>query len=296
MGELAALGTAVLWSFTSILFTIAGRRVGSLVVNRTRLVIAVILLSSTHLLLEGTLFPQDIELEQGLWLGLSGLLGLVLGDAFLFQSLVLVGARLSMLMMALVPVLSTLFAWIFLGEHLSSMDLAAIGLTVLGIAWVVWEANNQRQEISKGSYGIGIFFGFLGALGQSLGLITAKRGLSGDISALSAVLVRMLVAMIVLWILTILLSKARETILSLKDTKALRAIIGASIVGPFLGVWLSIVAIDQTHVGIASTLMALSPIILLPLTHWVFKEKISGRTIFGTVTACAGVAMIFLAS
>ena len=97
MGELAALFTSVAWSFTSLQFTLAGRRVGSAVVNRTRLLIAFIFLSLTHLLLTGALWPQSAAPARWFWLGISGIIGLVLGDACLFQSYVLIGPRLSLI-------------------------------------------------------------------------------------------------------------------------------------------------------------------------------------------------------
>jgi drug/metabolite transporter (DMT)-like permease len=293
MGEIAALGTSVLWSFTSVLFTLAGRRVGSANVNRTRLVVAVFFISLTHWALHGEIIPMDTTPERAFWLGLSGVIGLVAGDASLFQAFVLIGPRLSMLMMALAPVMSTLLAWIFLGEHLGSVDLLAILITVAGIAWVVWESNVRLPEVERKDFILGIFLGIGGALGQAVGLITSKLGMEGGFPPLSATLLRMVTAMFFIWLLTIFQGKARSTLQALKDRKAALSIVGASIVGPFLGVWLSLIAIDQAQVGIASTLMSLSPIFLIPLAKWVFKEQVSSRVVFGTVIALIGVTMIF---
>jgi drug/metabolite transporter (DMT)-like permease len=294
MGEIAALGTSILWSFTSVLFTLAGRRVGSAVVNRTRLVFAVIFITITHQLLQGEFIPNGINTQRIFWLGLSGIIGLVLGDAALFQAFILVGPRLSMLMMALTPVMSALMAWIFLREVLNYVDMLAILITIAGIAWVVWESNNKLPKVARKDYFAGILFGIGGALGQAAGLITSKLGMEGDFSPLSAVLVRLVIAMVVIWIGTFCQGKVRTTIHALKDHKALLAVLGASIVGPYLGVWLSLIAIDLAQVGIASTLMALSPIFLLPLAKLFFNEEISTRIIFGTIIALIGVTLIFL--
>ena len=293
MGEIAALGTSVLWSFTSVLFTLAGRRVGSVIVNRTRLVVAVFFIGLTHWILQGEIIPQDLNPKRVFWLGLSGVVGLVAGDASLFQAFVLIGPRLSMLMMALAPIISTLLAWIFLGEHLGPVDLFAILITVAGITWVVWESNVQLPKVERKNFVLGIILGVGGALGQAVGLITSKLGMEGGFPPLSATLLRMVTAMLFIWLLTIFQGKARSTLYALKDRKATLAIIGASIVGPFLGVWLSLIAIDQVHVGIASTLMSLSPIFLIPLAKWVFKEQVSSRVVFGTVIAIVGVTLIF---
>ena len=136
-GELAALGTSICWSFTSVMFTLSGRQVGSPVVNRTRLLLAVILVSGVHLLTQGEVWPVHSAPSRWMWMGLSGVVGFVIGDAFLFQAFVMIGPRLSMLMMALAPVLSVGMAWVLLGESLSAVELLGIFVTVGGIAWVV---------------------------------------------------------------------------------------------------------------------------------------------------------------
>jgi drug/metabolite transporter (DMT)-like permease len=294
MGEVAALGTSILWSFTSVLFTVAGRRVGSAIVNRTRLVIAVVFVALTHFILQGRLIPQDINTERVFWLSVSGVIGLVLGDASLFQAFVMVGPRISMLMMALAPVMSTVLAWIFLGEVLDSLDLLAVFITVAGIAWVVWESNDKLEKVARKDFLIGILFGIGGALGQAIGLITSKLGMEGGFPPLSAVLIRLFIGMLAIWIMTFFQRKVQSTLKALKDQKALLTIIAASFVGPYLGVWLSLIAIDLAQVGIASTLMSLSPLLLIPLAKWFFDEQVSARVIFGTIAALIGVTMIFL--
>ncbi len=296
LGEIAALTTAVCWTFTAIFFTQAGRRVGSVVVNRTRLVFAVIFLATTHWLVLGTPLPLDAAPERWFWLGLSGIVGLTLGDAFLFQSYVWVGPRLGMLMMSLAPVISTVLAWIFLGETLSPVQIAGIGLTIGGVAWVVLErgsaANGQPRDRS---YTLGILAGLGAATGQALGLILAKKGLGGDFPALSGNLMRMLSATATMWLFTLLAGQAGPTLRRLNaDRGAIRFITGGAIFGPFLGVWLSLVAIQLTQIGIASTLMALPPVLLLPISYFFFHEQITWRAVLGTVAAIVGVAILFL--
>jgi len=289
IGPLAALGTSFCWSFTSTFFTLAGRRIGAMVVNRTRLVLAVIFLALTHWVLQGTPFPWHASPQRWFWLGLSGVVGLVIGDALLFQSFVWLGPRLSMLIMSLVPVISTLFAWVLLGEHLTAWQIAAIVITVGGVASVILDQEGNNAAIVEGkAYLTGVLFGLGAALGQALGLIAAKKGLANDFSALSGTLIRMLVATIVLWGLTLLMRQGQETLRRLKeDPLALKYLFGGAFFGPFLGVYLSLVAVQATKVGIASTLMSLPPIFLLPISHFVFGERISARAVAGTVVAIA---------
>jgi drug/metabolite transporter (DMT)-like permease len=294
IGEIAALTTSVAWSFTSMFFTIAGKEVGSLIVNRTRLLFASSYLLVTHYLLYGNLLPIHAESYRWEWLALSGFIGLVIGDGMLFQAFVLIGARLSMLMMSLVPIISTILAWFFLKEILTIYEIFAIIMTVGGIVWVILERNNRKNHSDSKNYFWGVIFAFGGALGQAFALITAKKGLGGDFPALSANLIRVITATVFFWVIATVQGKTISNFRFWSNKKARWSIIGGSIFGPFLGIWLSMVAIKYAHIGIASTLMALPPIFLLPLTYWIFKERHSWRTIVGTVLAVAGVAIIFL--
>jgi drug/metabolite transporter (DMT)-like permease len=294
LGEIAALGTSVCWTFTSIFFTLSGRRVGSLIVNQARLLLAVVFLSVTHLLLLGVLLPDQPGLYRWFWLGLSGVIGLVLGDGFLFQAFVLIGPRRSMLLMALVPIISILMAWLFLGETLSTTQIVAIGLTVGGIAWVVSEGEANGVQVDRRRYWLGILAGLGGALGQALGLVASKKGMVGGFSPLSATLMRMMVAAAVIWGFALLRGRAGQSMRALADRQASLAILGGAIAGPFLGVWLSLIAVSLTEVGIAATLMALTPIFLLLPSQWIFKERISLQSVVGTAVAIVGVAIIFL--
>jgi len=296
VGEIAALATSFCWSLNSIQFTLAGRRIGSDVVNRVRLVLAALGLSLTHLLLHGELWPIHAEPFRWGWLGLSGAVGLVLGDGCLFHAFLLIGPRRAMLLMTLVPVISTLLAWGWLGETLHPVEIGAVLLAVGGIAWVVSEGQQAHgaPAESRKRYILGVLLGLGGALGQALALVTAKQGLTGDFPSLSATLIRMLVASGVIWLLPLVRGQVGATWRALGDKETWPSLVGGSLTGPFLGVWLSMVAVQRAQVGIASTLMALSPIILIPLDHWIFRERISLRSVAGTVVALAGATVIFL--
>jgi drug/metabolite transporter (DMT)-like permease len=295
IGEIAALGTSVCWTFTSIFFTIASKRIGAVVVNRIRLLLAVVFLTITHLLVQGEWLPLQATPYRWFWLGLSGVIGLTLGDLFLFQSFVWIGPRRAMLLMSLAPIISVVSAWVFLGEKLNTVEIAAVGLTVGGVAWVVVEKENGNgAETDKQHYWLGILLGIGAALGQALGLIASKKGMAGDFTPLSANLIRMIVAMAAMWAYTLLRREAGQTFRALDNRTASLATLGGSFVGPFIGVWLSLVAVKLTRVGIASTLMALPPVLVLPLSFWIFKERISLQAIVGTAVAIGGVALLFM--
>ena len=167
-GELAALGTSMCFAFGSTLFTFAGRELGAQRVNRVRLLLAAILIALVHWLLLGRLFPSDVPVDTVGWLMLSGVVGLVLGDVFLLQAFVLIGPRLSMLMMALAPMFSTVIAWAFLHETLDGQQLIGIALVIAGVVAVVAErqqAGPSSVAATGRSYRIGLLF----ALGRVAG-------------------------------------------------------------------------------------------------------------------------------
>lgn len=293
-GEVAALLTAVCWSFTAVFFSYSGARAGSDVVNRSRLVFAFGFLLIAHRILEGQFFPTGVEPFRWGWLAASSVIGLVLGDAFLFQAYVLIGPRLAMLMMSTVPIISVLFGWLLFGETIASVELAGVVLAVAGVAWVVTEVRGDPSLADRSNYNKGLLYGLLGALGQVLNLVTARYALVDDFSAISATVIRILIAMIILWGLALVRGQFLGTFDKWRDRRVLGAIIAGSAFGPFLGIWLSLIAVQNARLGIASTLMALPPILLIPVEYLVYRRKISRRGIVGTVVAMVGVAMLFL--
>jgi len=212
IGGLAALGTSILWATGSTFFTFASRELGSVAVNRVRLLLATIFLAITHLAINGALLPVNVKPETWFWFVLSGVIGLALGDAFLFQAFVWIGPRLSMLLMSLAPVISVIFSWIFLAERLTLLQVLGIGVTVLGVSTVILDRGIPNQASGQNrNYLKGLLFGLGGAVGQALGLITSKVGLNAGVSPLSGNLIRMFSAAVIMWIIALVMNQAKVT-------------------------------------------------------------------------------------
>ncbi len=292
-GELFALATAFCWSLTAMFFSAGGRRASADIVNRSRLLFALGFVALTHWLLEGSPFPRHVEAFRWSWLSVSSVLGLVLGDAMLFEAYVLLGPRLAMLLMSLVPIITTGAGWLFFGETVTPMEGAGILMTIAGIAWVVTDPANAAHMIRR-QYGRGLLFGLGGALGQAANLLTAKVALVDDFPPISASLIRIAVAVLILWAAALAQKKARPIVTRWREPALLRLILAGTVAGPFLGIWFSLIAIQHARVGIASTLMALPPVILIPLTFLVYRERVGRRGVAGTLLAFVGVALIFL--
>jgi len=293
IGELAALGTAIAFAMTSTLFTLSGRLVGAPLVNRARLLIAIVLVMGLHWLILGQPLPLDATPDAVFWLGISGFIGLALGDASLFQAFVMIGPRISMLIMSLAPVLGAILAWLLLGETLTLQELIGILLAVGGIAWVVSEREG-KQKVSEPThqprhYLIGLLFAFGGATGQASGAVLSKIGLANDFSPLSGNLIRIAAALIAIWLFSALRGQLKGNYQALRaHPRAVLFLFAGAVTGPVVGVWLSLIAFQRASIGIASALIALTPIFLLPIGSFVFKERITVQAIIGTLVAFAG--------
>jgi len=296
-GELAALLTAVCWSSNSVFFTLAGHRVGSRAVNIGRLWLAILAMILLHLALAGGPFPFHAGFNRLAWLGVSGLIGFALGDALLFECLVLLGPRLAMLLMTLSPIFAAFMAWMFMGQTLTLPRLAAIGVTLAGIAWVVGEGRGADKADTPGrprTWALGLLLGVGGALGQAVGLVCSKFGMAGGFSPISANLIRVVAGGAALTVWFALKGDLGLVAGRLRDRRAFAFIAAGAITGPVLGVVASLYAINHTSMGVAATLMSLSPVILLPVSLVVFHERLTLRAVLGTLISIAGAAALFL--
>ncbi len=297
-GEFAALLTAVFWTVTSLSFESAGKKVGSLSVNLIRLLIAFLIYAIYLKITRGMFLPMDAGLERWLWLSLSGIVGFVIGDLLLFQAFVVVGARVSMLIMAFAPPITALIGWLMLGEVLTPMNWLGMVVTITGISVVILKRSkangSARLPRLTSAYSVqGILLAFGGALGQGAGLVLSKKGM-GDYDAFASSQIRVLTGIAGFTILFFIMKRWKKVGEALRNTSAMKRITLGSVFGPFLGVSFSLLAVQHTQAGIAATLMAIVPVLIIPPAIILFKEKPNWKEIAGAFIAVAGVALFFL--
>lgn len=294
IGEIAALATSLFFAMTALIFTATGRMVGSQITNRIRLLFALVYLVILNFIFFGEPLPFSAETSRWLWLGLSGIIGLSLGDAFFFQSLVSVGPRLGSLLLSLAPIFGSIIAWVFFHETLSPIQIIGIVVALAGIGWVVL-SHEEPSDTPHGHTQRGVVFGVLAGLGQAVGLVFSKQAMFGEFSPFQANAIRMLAAVLFTWSWTALEGKARATFTALRENpQALRLIVLGAFLGPLVAVTSSLLAVQHAEIGVASTLMALPPVIVLPISYFVFKEKVGWQAVAGTILAILGVAILFL--
>jgi uncharacterized membrane protein len=247
-----------------------------------------------HYALFGTFFPVQAGWFSLLALGVSGLIGLALADALLFEAMLILGPRVALVMMTLSPIFSVTLAWVLLGQSLSGFKIVAILVAMIGIALVVSESVDATGPPTAHfpAWATGIILGVGSALGDSVGMILSHQGMSEGMNAISANLVRVAAGTIAVVFWLILRVKFLTKLQRLKDPKALLLIGGVAATGPLLGVILTLYSITRAPLGIAVTLMSLAPIFLLLASVLFFKEKVSLKAISGTLISIIGASAL----
>ena len=293
IGEIAALITAICWALNGIAFESAGKKIGSLSLSYIRLYIAFILLCITAYFMRGIALPLDADLNNWIWLSISGVIGFVLGDIFLFQAYIEIGSRISLLIMSAAPPLTALISFFILGERISALGLLGIFITMIGIGLVILSKNQGGSKVEFNRPVKGLIYASIGALGQALGLIFSKKGM-GTYDPLAATQIRIIAAGTVLTLLITKIKKWPEILESMKNKSAMPALVAGSIFGPFVGVAFSLLAVKYTATGIVSSISSISPILVIPASIYIFKEKVTPKEILGAVVSIAGVILLFL--
>jgi len=294
LGESAALLTAVFWTVTALAFERASMKVGSLSVNIIRLFLGLLFLSIFSLIRRGMVLPFDATAENWTWLLLSGLVGFVFGDLFLFKSYTIIGSRFAMLIMTLVPPITALTGWLILGEKLSLMNYLGMALTIGGIALAIFSKGEGDKKLRLKLSLKGILFAFGGALGQAVGLVLSKFGMK-DYDPFAATQIRIIAGIVGFTILVTVLGRWKRVGDALKNGRGMLNITIGSFFGPFLGVSFSLLAVVYTTTGVASTIMAIVPVLIIPPAVLLFKQKITWLEVIGAFISISGVTLMFLA-
>lgn len=290
LGEIAGIGTAILWAANAIFFAEGAKRTDALSVSILRLILASVILTVLHLALGGRF---NFQLDAVLWLGASGIVALAVGDWFLFSALGKIGPRIVMLVMSASPVFAALIAWIFLGETLGLMAIVGIALVVGGICLIVLNKKGN-EHLERKNLVTGVIFSVLAAIGQGSGLVIAKHGMSLGVGEIDATMIRVLSATAVVAVFTLIIGRGKRVAASARNAKAMLFVALGTTIGLIMGTLLAFVSINNTEVGVGATLISLSPLILLPASRIIYRERITLIAVIGTIVTIAGVALLML--
>ena len=324
-GEIAALTAAFLWAVATLMFGQIGRQLAPVVLNLVKGIFAIALILITLLLryqlsnISLTLTPSDT-----LYLLLSGGIGIGLGDTAYFAAINALGARRALLLETLAPPVATLLAWAFLGEQISALSAVGIGLTLLGILFVITETSPGTSSEKISPYKIsrhGLGAALIAVICQAAGAVLSRGVLAEtSIDPLLSALLRLLAGMVFMGALVLIqpsqlgnygsfersASESKKpfnsdepqqkiwqqrwsrSLAALKQPSLLFSVGMAAFFGTYLGIWLQQVSLKYTAAGIAQALLATSPLFVLPLAAMV-GDRITYRAVIGAAIALSGV-------
>lgn len=306
LGEVISLGVAVSWTITALFAEVASKRLGALQLNVIRMLLSLVMLGGTLWWFTGSFLPLHADASTWFWLSLSGFVGYLLGDYCLFNSYILIGSRFGQLFMTLAPPTAAITAWMVLDETLSLQALLGMIVTLTGISISILNKGSSHKLSLKLPFK-GVLFGIGAGIGQGVGLVLSKVGMNHyeasiplecesvmDMLPFASTFMRAVTGAIG-FLLVMMLQKQLFTLKrTVGDGKGMGAAIGATITGPFIGVAFSLMAVQYTEAGVASTLMALTPVLILWPSHFFFGQQITFKEVIGACISVFGASLFFI--
>ena len=316
LGEIISLAVAVSWTVTALFAEVGSKRLGSLQLNVIRMVLSLLFLGATLWWVTGAPYPLYADGKAWLWLSLSGFVGYLLGDYCLFNSYVIIGSRFGQLFMTLAPPTAAIAGWLMLGEKMELQALAGMLVTLTGIGISVFNKGAGKKDGTgkklSGKLTLklplkGVLFGIGAGVGQGIGLVLSKVGMNcyeasvpadqeqvAQMLPFASTFIRAVTGAIGFLAVMAVQKKLHTLAAAAKDRKGMNAAVWATVTGPFIGVSLSLMAVRYTEAGIASTLMALTPVFILCPAHMIFRQQVTFKEVIGAIISVAGVSLFFI--
>ena len=296
-----SIGVAFSWTATALLSEFGSKRLGNLTLNVLRMALALLFGAVMFWIVTGSPLPSGVTPEACWWMLLSGLVGYVIGDFCLFQCYIIIGSRYGQLFMTLAPLATALTAWVALRQQMTPMSIVAMMVTLCGIGISVL-GRGEHHRVSLKLPLNGVLYAIGAALCQGVGLVLSKIGMDcyqtdaeeAWLVPFSANFLRCVAGIIGFSLMLYFregFSPLRE---ALHDAKGMGVATATTVFGPFVGVGFSLMAVQYTSAGIASTLMALTPIIIILPSYWLFGQKITWKAVAGAVISVIGVSLFFI--
>ncbi len=307
LGESIALFVSVTWTATALFSEVASKRFGAIQLNVIRMALSLVFLSLTLLLFTGSAVPMYADADTWLWMSLSGLVGYVFGDYCLFNAYIVIGSRFGQLFMTLAPLAAALSGWALLDEKMMPMAVMGMFVTMFGIGFSVLCKGQNGKKVGLKLPLKGVLLGIGAGIGQGVGLVLSKIGMVHYTASIPAAaesvemmlpfastMIRAITGLLFFTFILVRNGCFSDLKRCLKDKIGMRSALGATITGPFIGVSLSLMAVRYTESGVAQTLMALTPVLILLPAYLIFKQKVTLKEVIGSVISVIGVSLFFL--
>jgi drug/metabolite transporter (DMT)-like permease len=296
-GEYFGIITAFCWAVGIFPFTLSTRYFQATHINLMRLLLALFLLCPFIILKENISF-SNLFLFPGyqnwLWLGLSGVVGLALGDYFSFSAFKAIGAKNSSIFSTLAPGTAIIFAYLMLGEQINLIGITGIIITISGIIYISLQKKDSQSKMSL----VGMGHAIGAALCQGAGLVLAKKAYENnliEIAPFHAAWLRIMASVIVLLVFAILTREIKPITRNLvkpENKKGLVYLSLGTLSGTVLGLTFAMQTISTIDSAVAQTIFSLVPVFAIPLAYFFHKEKITLSIILGALIAIAGVIVL----
>lgn len=289
-----ALLAAFSWSISSLISADITRILGGIGFNRLRLIFVSIMLLS-YATFQKTWDTINIEYLNVIIV--SGVIGIFLGDTLLFMALKRIGPRRNNILFSLAAPFTVILNILALQQKMSLIEISGCILVFIGVVVAISygnsKNNNHRWELIEGSIKIGILFGILAALCQSIGLIMMKPILDQGADPIASAAIRCTISALLLSLTYISKSNLIGSNINFTTSTILKTII-SGFLGMALGMSLLLIALQKADAGIVATLSSTSPIMILFLL-WIITKKIpSIGAWIGTIIAIIGTGLIFI--
>ncbi|QEN07251.1 DMT family transporter [Oceanispirochaeta crateris] len=290
-GEIAALMATGCWMISALSFEASGKRIGSLPVNIIRLVLGICFMELFLIFTRAVWIPVIPE-DGSFWLMYaSGFVGFFIGDMMLFRSYVEIGSRVALLILSFVPPITAFMEWIILGQLLSLQGWISMAVTLTGVLLVLLKSEDKKFKLKHPIKGILLAVG--GTLGQSTGMILSRSGI-GSADPVQATLIRALAALTGFIPFFFILGIWPKVFKGMRNKQAMAQLSLGSLFGPFIGVTLMLYAMQHTTAARVSIITALIPVVVIPPSIILFKDKIGMRELIGACIAVFGVIILFI--
>lgn len=307
-GEIISLIVAVSWTVTALYADKASHRLGSMTANVIRLTLATLFLAALLWITVGHPYPVYADGKAWFWLAMSAVVGYLFGDWCLFNCYLSIGARFGQLFMTLAPPIAAFAGWLILGETLSWKALIAMAVTLSGIAISILSRDSEHHQVKLSLPLRGVLLGLGAGLGQGVGLVLSKVGMQhyelsvpADAPAImeemlpfASTMIRAVVGGAGFLLMMYLQKDIPALKQAVRDRTGMGYALIMTLTGPVLGVSLSLMAVQYADAGIASTLMALTPVMILLPYALIYKQRIKAKEIVGVTVSMLGVALFFL--
>lgn len=298
----AAFLTTFFFALSGVTGQRLASRLGAQWGNFVRLFFAAVILGILTL----SLFPESLQSHVFTWFFISGLIGFGLGDVALYAAYTRLGSRLTFLLnLCLAPIFALALEWTWLGSFPGWKVAACVGIILFGVGIAVMRGSPARRaSLYRGSFFVGVVAAMTAGFGQGAGAVVSRKAESlaqeagvivpGISAAFQRVTAGLAVAIVVVVALRFFSPGGLRIPPWREQSRFCGWLLGAALFGPVIGVSCFQWALQSQESGTVLAVVALTPIVMMPLSAITEKDRPGPGAIVGAIIAVGGVVALYL--